>query len=302
MGHRTNWGVRTVESLFHFPACSGVMAIPQGMSYSMLARLPPQFGLYVNMMYPLIYMIFGTGKHVAVGVSAIEDLLLGESITRVIGERERLEDIALTRSLASDPKTSPEARVTLLETANMNEKLLAESRLAISIGMSACVGLVFALMRILQAGLIADLLAVPVLSAFSTASAFLVGTSQLKHALGLSIPASVEDGDFKLLRWGPQTSLQKMTMICFPAASSMALSQQSVFVEIFGGTRVLAMICCGAICRQWWFCITHIHEANWMSATICFAAICILAACKYLNKRYYPYCCSSSHASHSYRV
>ena len=170
------------------------------MSYALLARLPPQFGLYVNFIYPLVYMIFGTGRHVAVGVSAIEDLLLGESVTRVIGERERLEDISLSRSLASDPKASPEARATLLETAKLNESLLLDSRIAISIGMSVCVGIMFALMRVLQAGLLADLLAVPVLSGFSTASAFLIGTSQLKHALGFAIPASVEDADFKLIR------------------------------------------------------------------------------------------------------
>lgn len=216
----------------------GVMAIPQGMSYALLARLPPQFGLYVNLIYPLIYMLFGTGRHVAVGVSAIEDLLLGESVTRVIGERERLEDISLTRSLANDPKTSAETRATLSEIANMNETLLMENRIAISIGMCVCVGLVFALMRILQAGLLADLLAVPVLSGFSTASAFLIGTSQLKHVLGLSIPASLEDGGFKLV-------------------------------------------------RQWWYCITHIHEANWVAVVICFSSICILAICKFLNKRYF---------------
>ncbi|KAL8438479.1 hypothetical protein Efla_002229 [Eimeria flavescens] len=216
----------------------GVMAIPQGMSYAMLARLPPQFGLYVNFIYPLIYMIFGTGRHVAVGVSAIEDLLLGESVTRIIGEREKLEDIALTRSLAGDPKTSLEVRQTLLETANLNETLLTESRVAISIGMSVCVGIVYALMRILQAGLLADLLAVPVLSGFSTASAFLIGTSQLKHAFGLSIPASVEDADFKLV-------------------------------------------------RQWWYCASHIHQANWVSGVICITSICILAFCKFLNRRYF---------------
>ncbi|OEH74674.1 putative sulfate transporter [Cyclospora cayetanensis] len=216
----------------------GVMAIPQGMSYAMLARLPPQFGLYVNFVYPLIYMIFGTGRHVAVGVSAIEDLLLGESVTRIIGERERLEDISLSRTLANDPKTAPEIQMSLLETAELNESLLMESRIAVSIGMAVCVGIVFALMRVLQAGLLADLLAVPVLSGFSTASAFLIGTSQLKYAFGLQIPNEVEDGDFKVL-------------------------------------------------RQWWYCIAHIKEANWVSVGICLASIIILAVCKYMNRRYF---------------
>ncbi|CDJ50682.1 sulfate transporter, putative [Eimeria brunetti] len=215
----------------------GVMAIPQGMSYAMLARLPPQMGLYVNFVYPLVYMLFGTGRHVAVGVSAIEDLLLGESVTRIIGERERLEDISLARALAVDAKTSAEARAVLEATADLNTSLLQENRVAISVGMSVCVGLVFVLMRVLQAGLLADLLAVPVLSGFSTASAFLIGTSQLKHALGLSIPAAVEDADFKLL-------------------------------------------------RQWWYCATHIKEANWVSVGICAASLCVLALCKMVNRKY----------------
>ncbi|CDJ28221.1 sulfate transporter, putative [Eimeria mitis] len=216
----------------------GVMAIPQGMSYAMLARLPPQMGLYVNFVYPLVYMLFGTGRHVAVGVSAIEDLLLGESVTRIIGERERLEDIALARALAVDPKTSAEARAVLEATADLNSSLLHDNRIAISVGMSVCVGLVFLLMRVLQAGLLADLLAVPVLSGFSTASAFLIGTSQLKHALGLNIPATVEDADFKLL-------------------------------------------------RQWWYCATHIKEANWVSVCICVASLIVLAICKMLNRKYF---------------
>ncbi|CDJ57695.1 sulfate transporter, putative [Eimeria maxima] len=215
-----------------------VMAIPQGMSYALLARLPPQMGLYVNFVYPLVYMVFGTGRHVAVGVSAIEDLLLGESVTRIIGERERLEDIALARALAVDSKTSSEARAVLEATADLNASLLQDNRIAISVGMSVCVGLVFLLMRVLQAGLLADLLAVPVLSGFSTASAFLIGTSQLKHALGLSIPAAVEDADFKLL-------------------------------------------------RQWWYCATHIQEANWASVGICVASLCVLALCKILNRKYF---------------
>lgn len=38
--------------------------------------------------------------------------------------------------------------------------------------------------------------------------------------------------------------------------------------------------------RQWWYCISHIHQVNWVSGGICISSIIILAFCKYLNKRY----------------
>lgn len=194
---------------------AGVMAIPQGMSYALLARLPPQYGLYVNMIYPLIYMIFGSTQHVVVGVSAIENMLLGESVSRIIGEKEMLAEILRHQSFSASSSgnvggihtasgfSSPEAAIhseLFLESATTNERLLQENRIAISVSMSLCVGLVYMVMRLLSVGLVADLLASPVLSAFSTASAFLIGTSQLKHALGIKVPPEVEDGEFSVLR------------------------------------------------------------------------------------------------------
>ncbi|CAM9904833.1 unnamed protein product [Choristocarpus tenellus] len=58
----------------------------------------------------------------------------------------------------------------------------------VTIAFTMAVGLWHMVMRLFGVGLIATLLADPVLSGFSTASAFLIGTSQLKHLLGFDLP------------------------------------------------------------------------------------------------------------------
>ncbi len=49
----------------------GVMLIPQGMAYAMLAGLPPIYGLYASLVPLFIYAIFGTSRQLAVGPVAM---------------------------------------------------------------------------------------------------------------------------------------------------------------------------------------------------------------------------------------
>nr|XP_029154282.1 probable sulfate transporter 3.5 isoform X4 [Arachis hypogaea] len=59
------------------------LAIPQGISYAKLANLPPVIGLYSSFVPPLVYAIFGSSRHMAVGTIAAASLLIGQTIQTV---------------------------------------------------------------------------------------------------------------------------------------------------------------------------------------------------------------------------
>ncbi|XP_004512962.1 probable sulfate transporter 3.5 [Cicer arietinum] len=60
------------------------LAIPQGISYAKLANLPPLVGLYSSFVPPLVYAVFGSSRHMAVGTIAAASLLIGNTISSVV--------------------------------------------------------------------------------------------------------------------------------------------------------------------------------------------------------------------------
>lgn len=51
-------------------------AIPQGIAYAVLAGLPPQYGLYSEIMPGIMYMIFGSTSYITIGPTAIMALMI----------------------------------------------------------------------------------------------------------------------------------------------------------------------------------------------------------------------------------
>jgi SulP family sulfate permease len=66
----------------------GVMLIPQGMAYALIAGLPPIYGLYAALVPVLIYPFIGTSRHMAVGPTALIALLMAAGITPLSGSVE----------------------------------------------------------------------------------------------------------------------------------------------------------------------------------------------------------------------
>ncbi len=131
----------------------GIMLIPQGMAYAMLAGLDPIHGLYASTIPLILYAIFASSRQLAVGPVAIVSLLTAAGIA----------------SLQPDSTA---------------EFLLYAVTLAL------LVGIIQLGMGLLKLGFISNFLSHPVISGFTSAAAIIIGLSQLRHLLGVDMPGS----------------------------------------------------------------------------------------------------------------
>ena len=126
-----------------------IMLIPQSLAYALLAGLPPVVGLYASILPLILYAVFGTSRTLAVGPVAVISLMTASAAGAVAqqGSAEYLE-AAITLAMLS--------------------------------------GVMLAILGLLRAGFLANLLSHPVISGFITASGILIATSQVKHILGVT--------------------------------------------------------------------------------------------------------------------
>ena len=131
----------------------GVMLIPQGMAYAMIAGLPPVYGLYTAIFPQLIYAIMGTSRQLAVGPVAMDSLLVASGISILATEG-------------------------------------TETYLAFAILLAFFVGALQFLLGVLKMGFITNLLSKPVISGFTSAVAFIIALNQLKDLIGVELVKS----------------------------------------------------------------------------------------------------------------
>ena len=63
----------------------GVILIPQGIAYAIIAGLPPIYGLYTAMIPQIVYAILGTSRQLAVGPAAMDSLIVAAGISVLAG-------------------------------------------------------------------------------------------------------------------------------------------------------------------------------------------------------------------------
>ena len=131
----------------------GVMLIPQGMAYAMLAGLPPIFGLYAAFVPQIIYAFTGTSRQLAVGPVAMDSLLVAAG----------LGALAISK---------------------------IEDYISMAVFLAFFMGAIQLLLGILRMGFLVQLLSKPVINGFTSAAAIIIGMSQLKHLLGVQVPSN----------------------------------------------------------------------------------------------------------------
>ncbi|GAU96474.1 hypothetical protein RvY_07913-1 [Ramazzottius varieornatus] len=128
----------------------GLTVVPQGLAYAQIARVPLEYGLYSAFMGCFAYTVFGTAKDITLGPTAVLSLMTG----------------------ASFPKSASES-----------------DRAHYAILLSFFVGIVQLILAVFNLGFLVDFISAPVISGFTTASAFLILYAQIKTLTGLSFSA-----------------------------------------------------------------------------------------------------------------
>ena len=72
--HKVTWATLS-KDLIAGITVSAVL-IPESMTYAAMAGLPPIYGLYASVVPLLIYSVFGTSPHVAIGPVAVVCMMI----------------------------------------------------------------------------------------------------------------------------------------------------------------------------------------------------------------------------------
>jgi len=128
----------------------GVLLIPQGMAYALIAGLPPIYGLYAALIPQIVYAIFGTSRQLSVGPVAIDSLIVASGLGII-------------------------------------SILSPEQYILMAISLAFIVGSFQILMALFRFSFIAVLLCKPLINGFISALAIIIGFSQLKYLLGIHI-------------------------------------------------------------------------------------------------------------------
>ncbi|KAI9530754.1 hypothetical protein NQZ68_000245 [Dissostichus eleginoides] len=152
----------------------GILHIPQGMAFALLTSVAPIFGLYTSFFPVVLYMFFGTGRHVSTGTFAVVSLMTGSVV-------EQLVPTPLEMNSSSSEAADFEAQ-----------------RIGVASAVALLSGIIMLCMFGLQLGFLSTYLSEPIVKAFTSAAAFHVTVSQIQSMLGLRLPRHT--GTFSLFK------------------------------------------------------------------------------------------------------
>ncbi|CAH8592008.1 unnamed protein product [Schistosoma turkestanicum] len=154
----------------------GVMNIPQGMAYSLLAGLPPVYGLYISFLSPLLYAIFGRCTQFSMGTFAVVSLLIVGPIEQHISKVE-----------VSHHDSIVNANSTLVKHVITNKLPVkyTEPRAVVAMTLSFLIGIIQLIIGFCQLGTFTSYLAPSMVSGYTSGAGFHVLSSQISSLFGV---------------------------------------------------------------------------------------------------------------------
>uniref|UniRef100_A0A674H2Q3 Solute carrier family 26 member 6 n=1 Tax=Taeniopygia guttata TaxID=59729 RepID=A0A674H2Q3_TAEGU len=145
----------------------GIMHLPQGLAYALLAGLPPVTGLYSSFYPVFLYFFFGTSRHNSVGPFAVISVMIGSLTESLMPSEDFLESVNGSN-------------------ATVNEELRDTRRVELVATITVLTGIFQVLLGLLQFGFVVTYLSDPLVRGYTTAASVHVLISQLKNVFGVS--------------------------------------------------------------------------------------------------------------------
>ncbi|MDG1451935.1 MAG: solute carrier family 26 protein [Polaribacter sp.] len=158
----------------------GIILIPQGIAYALIAGLPPIYGLYCALVPQVMYAIFGSSRQVAIGPVAMDSLIVATGVS--------------TLALAG-----------------------SDSYISIAILLALLVGLIQFFMGVFRLGFVVNFLSKPVITGFTSAIALIIGLNQFGNLFGVDFTQSDQIQHLIKNIWGQLANYSPHTTLigCF---------------------------------------------------------------------------------------
>jgi sulfate permease, SulP family len=187
----------------------GVMLIPQGMAYALIAGMPPIYGLYASLVPLVVYALLGSSRQLAVGPVAMISLLVAAGVAPLAdGDPQRYVELALLLALM--------------------------------------VGAVQLAMGVLRFGFLTNFLSHPVLAGFTSAAALIIGASQLRHLVGVELPGTNHVHDIVLALARQLGAVDPLTVTIGGAAILLLVALKRWVPAVPGAIVVVALFTAAA--------------------------------------------------------
>ncbi|XP_053091872.1 solute carrier family 26 member 6-like [Pangasianodon hypophthalmus] len=145
----------------------GVLHLPQGLAYAMLAAVPPVFGLY-SCFYPMfIYFIFGTSRHISSGTYAVISVMIGGVTARIAPDSNFMI-------------LSNVSNVSIVDTVARDNE-----RVKIAAAVTFLAGIIQLLLGLVNFGFVVTYLSEPLVSGYTTGTAIHAVVAQFRHTFGI---------------------------------------------------------------------------------------------------------------------
>ncbi len=189
-----------------------VIALPQAIAFAAIAGLPPEFGLYTAMVTPIIAALFGSSRHLVSGPTTPISIVVFATVS----------DHAV-------PGTPEFIRIALTVTF-----------------LAGVYQFAFGIFRL---GRITNFVSHNVVVGFTTGAAILIAVSQVKHVLGVSVPAGESFIHTLADLWAEMSSVNPYSLVVAVVTMATAIGIRNIskraphllIAMIVGGVVALAI-------------------------------------------------------------